>query len=216
MLDRGPLPHRKVIDYGVQIAHGLAAAHDKGIVHRDLKPENLFVTREGRVKILDFGLAKLAAQRTVEPDGATIARSNTAAGVVMGTAGYMAPEQVQGKAVDARTDIFALGAVLFEMLSGLRAFQRDTTVETMTAVLKDDPPDFSAKQPIAPALDRIVRRCMDKNPEERFQSARDLSFALGVLSGTEISGATRAARAASNVRRKWLYASLFPLLLLLL
>jgi eukaryotic-like serine/threonine-protein kinase len=215
VLDRGALPHRKVIDYGVQITHGLAAAHDKGIVHRDLKPENLFLTRDGRVKILDFGLAKLASPKTVEPDGATMARSNTAAGVVMGTASYMAPEQVQGKAVDARTDIFALGAVLFEMLSGRRAFQRDTTVETMTAVLKDDPPDFLPRQPIAPALDRIVRRCLEKNPEERFQSARDLSFALGVLSGTETSGATHAARAASGVRRKWFYASVFSLLLLL-
>jgi eukaryotic-like serine/threonine-protein kinase len=215
LLDRGALPQRKVIDYGVQIAQGLAAAHDKGIVHRDLKPENLFLTRDGRVKILDFGLAKLAAQKAAEPDGATIARSNTAVGVVMGTASYMAPEQVQGKAVDARTDIFALGAVLFEMLSGLRAFHRDTTVETMTAVLKDDPPSFPPRQPIAPALDRIVRRCLEKSPEERFQSARDLSFALGVLSGTEISGATHAARAASGFRRKWLYASVFPLLLLL-
>src|SRR6202140_3368850 len=145
-LDRGPLPQRKTIEYGVQIAHGLAAAHEKGIVHRDLKPENIFITKDGRVKILDFGLAKLAQKANdtgSEPDGITVTSSHTAAGVVMGTASYMAPEQVRGQAVDARTDIFAFGAVLYEMLSGVRAFRRDTSAETMTAVLKDDPPELS-------------------------------------------------------------------------
>src|ERR1035441_8796615 len=139
-LDRGALPQRKTIEYGVQIAHGLAAAHEKGIVHRDLKPENVFITKDGRIKILDFGLAKLAQTTGSDPDEVTLSSERTAPGVVMGTASYMAPEQVRGEAADPRTDIFAFGAVLYEMLSGVRAFRRDTTAETMTAVLKDDPP----------------------------------------------------------------------------
>ncbi len=166
VLDRGAIPPRKAIDYGVQIAQGLAAAHEKGIVHRDLKPENIFVTRDGRIKILDFGLAKLAQKPGAEKaqsDGITLTSSHTAAGVVMGTASYMAPEQVRGEAVDARTDIFAFGAVLYEMLSSKRAFRRDTTPETMTAVLKEDPPELAnAAHPVSPALDRIVRRCLEK------------------------------------------------------
>src|SRR5450755_1575442 len=171
VLEGGALAQRKTIDYGVQVAQGLAAAHEKGIVHRDLKPENLFISRDGRAKILDFGLAKLA-QAPVEAEGATMTHLRTSAGVVMGTASYMAPEQVRGDAVDGRTDIFALGAVLSEMLTGKRAFHRDTAAETMTAVLKDDLPEPSGTQPaIAPALDRIVRRCVEKSPEQRFQSA---------------------------------------------
>src|SRR5450631_1073659 len=189
-LDRGALPQRKTIEYGVQIAHGLAAAHEKGIVHRDLKPENIFVTKDGRIKILDFGLAKLAQKAGAEQDEVTLTSSHTAAGMVMGTASYMAPEQVRGEAADPRTDIFAFGAVLYEMLSGARAFRRDTAAETMTAVLKDDPPElFDPGRLVSPALERIVRRCLEKNPEQRFQSARDLSFALSALSGTETSGA---------------------------
>ncbi|MGA8540585.1 MAG: protein kinase [Terriglobales bacterium] len=186
ILDGGALPQRKTIEYGVQIAHGLAAAHEKGIVHRDLKPENIFLSRDGRIKILDFGLAKLA--QTAGSDEATLAGPNTAIGVVMGTASYMAPEQVRGEAADPRTDIFAFGAVLYEMLSGVRAFRRNTAAETMTAVLKEDPAELSDPgRPVSPALERIVRRCMEKNPEQRFQSARDLSFSLGALSGTEAS-----------------------------
>jgi eukaryotic-like serine/threonine-protein kinase len=194
VLENGVLPQRKTIEYGVQIAHGLAAAHEKGIVHRDLKPENIFVTKDGRIKILDFGLAKLA-QADAGSDDVTLTR--TAAGVVMGTASYMAPEQVRGEAVDPRTDIFAFGAVLYEMLAGTRAFRRDTAAETMTAVLKDDPAELTATgRAVSPTLERIVRRCLEKNPEQRFQSARDLSFALSALSGTETSGAARVAAAA--------------------
>ncbi|HEV7551236.1 MAG TPA: protein kinase [Candidatus Angelobacter sp.] len=191
-LEHGAMSQRKMIEYGVQIAKGLAAAHEKGIVHRDLKPENLFITRDDRVKILDFGLAKLA---TVSPaDGATRTSAQTSAGTVMGTASYMAPEQVRGEPADPRTDIFAFGAVLFEMLTGQRAFARDTTAETMTAVLKDDPPELiDPQRPISPALDRIVRRCLEKDPEQRFQSARDLSFALSALSGSDSGSAVRGA-----------------------
>jgi len=208
--DGAALPQRKTIEYGVQIAHGLAAAHEKGIVHRDLKPENIFVTRDGRIKILDFGLAKLIQKSAKDSNDVTLTSEHTAAGVVMGTASYMAPEQVRGEASDARTDIFALGAVLYEMLTGVRAFRRDTAAETMTAVLKEDPPELSNRaQFISPALERIVRRCLEKNPEQRFQSARDLSFALSALSGSETSAATRVA--ASAPRRSsllWLSAVL--------
>ena len=192
VLDRGPVAQRKTIDYGVQIAHGLAAAHEKGIVHRDLKPENIFVTKDGRIKILDFGLAKLAQNAGSGSDEVTLTSERTAVGVVMGTASYMAPEQVRAEGADARSDIFAFGAVLYEMLSGVRAFRRETTAETMTAVLRDDPPELSDPgRQVSPALERIVRRCLEKNPEQRFQSARDLSFALGALSGTETSGVSR-------------------------
>jgi serine/threonine protein kinase/Tol biopolymer transport system component len=182
VLKRGPLPLRKVIDYGVQIAHGLAAAHEKGIVHRDLKPENLFVTKNGRVKILDFGLAKLIQPQPDSAETATFIH-NTEPGMIMGTAGYMAPEQVRGETVDNRTDIFALGAILYEMLTGTRAFHRPTSVETMTAVLNDDLPTLSQiVQNIPPALQRVVQRCLEKDPEQRFRSASDLAFALETLS----------------------------------
>ncbi|HEU5403313.1 MAG TPA: protein kinase [Terriglobales bacterium] len=215
LLNRAPTSQRKAIEYGVQIAQGLAAAHDKGIVHRDLKPENIFVTKDGRIKILDFGLAKFASNSGLATSaGATMTGSPTAAGLVMGTAGYMAPEQVRGEPVDPRTDIFAFGAVLYEMLSGQRAFHRDTAAETMTAILKDDPPEFpQAPHLISPALDRIVRRCLEKNPEQRFQSARDLSFALGALSGTDSSAAARAVKTSS--KRSWLLAGASAVLILL-
>jgi hypothetical protein len=180
----GPVALRKAVDYGAQVARGLAAAHDKGIVHRDLKPENLFLVADGRVKILDFGIS-----RSVASDGPTMAGS-TDPGAVMGTAGYMAPEQVRGQAVDQRADLFALGAVLYEMLSGRRAFQRDTVAETMTAILRDDPPELTeARVSLPPGLERIVRHCLEKNPAERFQSARDVAFAIEALSGTATAAA---------------------------
>src|SRR6201997_903013 len=202
VLQRGPLPVRKAIDYAVQIAHGLAEAHEQGIVHRDLKPENLFVTMDGRIKILDFGLAKLM-QPQPEPDGnaATMSRG-TDPGMVMGTAGYMSPEQVRGKAVDHRTDIFAFGAILYEMLTGTRAFQRSTSAETMTAILNDEPPAISQlMQSIPPGLQRVVHRCLEKNPEQRFHSASDLAFALEALSESGSVPAV-AAGAASGHRRR--------------
>jgi len=184
-LASGPLPVRKAIDAAVQMAHGLAAAHDKGLVHRDLKPENVFLTRDGQVKILDFGLAKPAATGS---GSAETAVALTDPGSVMGTVGYMAPEQVRGNPVDARADLFALGAVLYEMLTGRRAFQRDTTAETMTAVLREDPPALSGTQAaLSPALDRTVRHCLEKEPSERFQAARDVAFALEALAGADAS-----------------------------
>src|ERR1700751_959304 len=186
VLQHGPIPLRKAIDYGVQIAYGLAAAHERGIVHRDLKPENLFVTKDGRIKILDFGLAKLVHHQP-EPDGnaptmTQMMTPKTDPGMVMGTAGYMSPEQVRGATVDHRTDIFALGAILYEMLTGRRAFQRSTSAETMTAILNDDPPAISQLvQTTTPGLQRVVHRCLEKNPEQRFHSASDLAFALEAL-----------------------------------
>jgi Tol biopolymer transport system component len=182
-MKRRPPSARKAIDYGVQIARGLAAAHDKGIVHRDLKPENLFVTKDGRVKILDFGLAKLTQPQSSSEYDAPTLTEGTEAGVVMGTVGYMAPEQVRGEAADHRADIFSLGAILYELLAGKRAFQKPTPPETMTAILNEDPPGISqVAENVPPALQRVVHRCLEKNPEQRFQSASDLAFALDALS----------------------------------
>jgi len=203
-LSGGPIPVRKAIDYAVQITKGLAAAHEKGIIHRDLKPENLFLTNDGRMKILDFGLAKLT-----QPEGQSGPRTNlptaTEPGVVMGTLGYMSPEQVKGKSADQRSDLFAFGAILYEMLSGIRAFHRDSAAETMSAILREDPPDLSAtNRNIQPGLERVVRHCLEKNPEERFYSARDLAFDLEALSG--LSGAAAVvpgAGSAAKSRPSW-------------
>ena len=181
-LEKGALPIKKAIEIAVQIARGLAAAHEKGIVHRDLKPENVFLLKDGQVKILDFGLARSMATNTGATETAAVL---TDPGVVMGTVGYMAPEQVRGEVTDARTDLFALGAVLYEMLTGRRAFQRNTAAETMTAILREDPPDLmTTRVDLPPGLERIVRHCLEKNPVERFQSARDVAFALESLSGS--------------------------------
>jgi eukaryotic-like serine/threonine-protein kinase len=192
-LSSGPLPTRRAVDYGTQIAQGLAAAHEKGIIHRDLKPDNIFVSLDGRLKILDFGLAKLAKLTASPDDGVTLGTSmhETTPGIVLGTVGYMSPEQVKGEPADARSDIFALGTVLYEMFSGQRAFRKDTSAETMTAILKEDPPEITtAGKPIGPGLERIVRRCLEKKPLQRFQSARDLAFDLEGLSGSSATATT--------------------------
>jgi eukaryotic-like serine/threonine-protein kinase len=192
-LRSGPIAMRKALEYALQIAHGLAAAHEKGIIHRDLKPENLFLTKDGRVKILDFGLAKLTQADSNPHTTLPTMTGGTEAGTVLGTAGYMSPEQVRGIALDARSDIFGFGAILYEMLSGKRAFHGDTPADTMSAILKEDPPDLSeSNRNISPALERIVHHCLEKNPEARFHSASDIAFDLEHVSG--ISGTT--ARAA--------------------
>lgn len=211
-LAKGPLPARKAIDYALQITRGLAAAHDKGIVHRDLKPENIFLTEDDRVKILDFGLAKLTQpdQSDSSSDAAT-AQVITDAGTVMGTAGYMSPEQVRGKATDQRSDLFSFGSILYEMLSGKRAFQGDSPADTMSAILKEEPPELSeTARNVPPALERIVRHCLEKNPAQRFQSASDVAFSLEAL--TEISTTSRtgaqAIPAPSPANRRWLLPAL--------
>jgi Tol biopolymer transport system component len=202
-LKSGALPARKAAECAIQIAHGLAAAHEKGIVHRDLKPENVFVSRDGRVKILDFGLARqLGAGAPGEDSGSPTEAHHTEPGTVLGTVGYMSPEQVRGQAVDHRSDIFSLGSVLFEMATGGAAFKRDTSAETMTAILRDDPLDApepaSRSSRLTPGLERILRHCLEKAPEERFQSARDLAFDLEALSGSTRSGTTPATSAAGT------------------
>ncbi len=197
------LSTRKTVDYALQIARGLAAAHAKGITHRDLKPQNLFLTRDGRVKILDFGLAKLTAPEleTDQADASTLP-AGTEPGAVLGTVGYMSPEQVRGRPADHRSDIFSFGAILFEMLTRRQAFHGESAVETMNAILKEDLPEFPAMpQDLSPALERLLRHCLEKNPDDRFQSARDLAFDLEALSAD--SGA-RPGSAAAPVRfRRW-------------
>jgi eukaryotic-like serine/threonine-protein kinase len=209
-----PLAQRRAVDYALQIANGLAAAHEKGIIHRDLKPDNIFVTNDGRVKILDFGLAKLT-----QPDGnqsqteIPTRRVDTNPGVIMGTVGYMSPEQVKGRQVDQRSDIFSFGAILYEMLSGRRAFHGESPAETMSAILKEDPPELSqTNQNVSPALERLVNRCLEKSPESRFHSASDLAFALDALSGSAssfdktISVATPSLRSRTRERLIWIAA----------
>ena len=178
----GPLPARRAINYGVQIARGLAAAHSKGIIHRDLKPENIFVTRDGRVKMLDFGLAKLTEQAPLDPGNSPTLTVGTGAGLIVGTAGYMSPEQVRGESVDPRSDIFSFGLVLCEMLTGQSTFLRKTGAETMAAILKEDPPSLDSNHEIPVALQRILQHCLEKDPSARFQSAQDLAFDLDSLS----------------------------------
>ncbi len=201
--DSGKLSMRRVADWGVQIANGLAAAHEAGIVHRDLKPENIFITRDGRVKILDFGLAKLQSPQSIGSEENTVQRG-TDPGTVMGTVGYMSPEQVRGQEVDSRSDIFSLGVILYEMISGRRAFQRESQPETMTAILREDPPELSTINPTAPpSLVRITEHCLEKRPEQRFQSARDLSFHLQQLSDDSGRSTIREAAKQRSLVRWW-------------
>jgi eukaryotic-like serine/threonine-protein kinase len=206
-LAAGPLGVRKALAYAIQIAHGLAAAHEKGIIHRDLKPENLFVSRDGRIKILDFGLAKLSHP---EPAAAPLTEvatltARTEPGVVMGTIVYMSPEQVRGAPLDARSDIFSFGTVLYEMLSGRRPFQGDSAADTMSAILTREPPGLSSTgESVPPGLERLVRHCLEKNPEERFHSAGDLAFDLEAL--PEVLTATETTRGVSPTRLpRWLF-----------
>jgi eukaryotic-like serine/threonine-protein kinase len=181
-LNGGPLALRKVIDYGTQIARGLAAAHEKGIVHRDLKPENLFITKDGHVKILDFGLARMLEPQLAMAGGAQTLATQTHPGTVLGTPGYMSPEQVRGQPADHRTDIFVFAAILQEMITGKRVFEKETSAETMTAILNEDPPPMADFVPVTPtALQHLVHRGMEKDPERRFQSASDMGFALEAL-----------------------------------
>ena len=190
-IDGTPLAQRRAIDYALQIAQGLAAAHEKGIIHRDLKPDNIFVTNDQRVKILDFGLAKLTQLDSdqVQTDVPT-RRVDTDPGLVMGTVGYMSPEQLKGLVVDQRSDIFSFGAIIYEMLSGRRAFHAESTVETMSAILREDPPDLSnTNKTVSPALERLVNHCLEKNREARFHSARDVAFALEAIADAGQSSA---------------------------
>ncbi|MGA7077729.1 MAG: protein kinase [Terriglobales bacterium] len=183
----GPLSSRKSIDYALQVARGLAAAHEKGIVHRDLKPENLFLTHDDRVKILDFGLAKLTRPENEAGADAATVQVNTEPGQIMGTAGYMSPEQVRGKPADHRSDIFSFGSILYEMLSGQRAFRGETPADTMSAILKEEPTDLSeTARNVPPAVERMVRHCLEKNPAQRFQSAGDLAFNLEALTDSSV------------------------------
>ena len=212
LLDDSPLTPRKAVDLTIQIAHGLDAAHGKGIVHRDLKPDNLFLTDDGQMKILDFGLAKLTGSARAGLAAIDGKPNTTEAGIVFGTAGYMSPEQVRGKDVDHRSDIFALGTILYEMVTGNRAFTAPTPVETLNAILKDEPEALAeASGTLPPVLDRIMRRCLEKRPEERFQSARDLAFALQAVTDLKLPLPEQVAR--QRVRSRWLRRAALGVLL---
>ena len=203
-LDAGPIPQKQAVDYALQVAKGLSAAHEKGIVHRDLKPENLFVTKDGHLKILDFGLAKKVEavspeQQTSAPTGS----GHTEAGTVMGTMGYMSPEQVRGLPADHRSDIFSFGTILYEMLSGKKAFKRDTASDTMAAILLQEPPELTQSgRNISPALDHIVKHCLEKDRDNRFQSARDIAFNLSEQSSSSVVNGASGVQLAAPPARK--------------
>ena len=226
-LASSPLPWRKAVEIGAAIADGLAGAHLKGVIHRDLKPDNIFVTRDGRVKILDFGLARLTPMISQQDQtSAPTTPPQTEPGILMGTVGYMSPEQARGSSADSRSDVFSLGCVLYEMLTGRRAFFRPTAPETLTAILNEDPPDVSGSGKQVPAgLSRLLRRCLEKNPEERLQAARDLAFDLrSILSDSELDKTSSDARAiapedappavAPRGKRAFVYGGLAGLVLL--
>src|SRR5262245_25280154 len=208
-LDSGSISQKQAVDWAQQIAKGLSAAHGKGVVHRDLKPENVFVTKDGHVKILDFGLAKRVDE--ADPSGQTSAPTggHTAPGTVMGTMGYMSPEQVRGLPVDHRSDIFSFGAILYELLSGRKAFKRDTASDTIAAIMRDEPPELSGSGRTIPvALDHIVRHCLEKDRDNRFGTARDVAFALSEASGgTTLTSGVQAVALAPRRRRMWIVAA---------
>jgi serine/threonine protein kinase len=216
-LINGPVPRRQAADWAGQIAQGLMAAHEKRIVHRDLKPENLFITNHGRIKILDFGIAKLTTSEFLsEADSAAAAASmttQTKVGSVLGTVAYMSPEQLRGKAVDQRSDLFSLGAILYEMLTGRRAFSGETQVDTLTAILKEDPPEMTGDgQDIPFAFEQVARHCLEKEPENRFQSARELAFALSTLSEATTSKQIAVLTRRKGRARTWLLLATAALL----
>jgi len=219
-LEQGPLTPKKATELAIQMAQGLAAAHEKGVVHRDLKPDNLWITNEGRLKILDFGLAKQlptmgAGSDSFVPTAAISPGHNTEKGMILGTLGYMSPEQVRGEAVDARADLFSFGVVLFEMLTGKRAFARATASDTMAAILRDDPPEWDGtSRPIPLALRRIIDHCLEKAPSHRFQDARDVVFALESLSSPESTAPITAPFAPQNRQTTRIWATLAAALVL--
>ncbi|HYH06426.1 MAG TPA: protein kinase [Thermoanaerobaculia bacterium] len=204
-MHEGPIPWRKVVEIGAALADGLAAAHAKGIIHRDLKPENIYLTGDGRVKILDFGIAQFTRpepeeSEDIDPSLMPTAPMKTDPSAVVGTAGYMAPEQLRGEPVDATTDIFSLGSVLYEMVTGKAAFIRKTVIDSLSAILTDTPDVFTVSERMIPyELARVIQRCLEKNKDERFQSARDLAFALRAI-GTATS---LSFEAPAERKRRW-------------
>ena len=198
LLSRSRLAWRKALDIGIPVADGLSAAHLKGVIHRDLKPENIFLTADDRVKILDFGVARWQEAASGESVTSSPTQTRTETGTVIGTIPYMSPEQIRGADVDARSDIFSFGSVLYEMLSGVPPFTQNSTAETMAAILKEDPPSLSGTE-VPPELETVVTHCLDKSPDQRFQTARDLAYNMRqILPERLTSSKTTARRAAPS------------------